>query len=378
MEDVRRLKPEMLDHLMSCLPGMVYRCLNDDVLTLLYVSKGCKTVTGYEPQELIDGDMDGYEELILPEDRVLAREIMDRSIENNTGFQTTYRIRHKDGSIRWVWEQGIAIPNPEDKTSFLHGVIIDISCARKLEERLEESIEELEQLNLMKDRFLNFVLHDLQDPVLSFISLSNFLVQNIEDFTKEELVDFLTQIKDSSYRMSLMLGEIYKWAKFERKTANPTTGLIRLDALISDLRLHYRPLLQSKKLTVKLDCPSDAVIHSDVDVLSLLVGVVLSNAIKYSHPGGEVRMNLMVEDELLKFVVSDDGVGIPSSKINNLFSMKNDYFQSGTNNENGSGLGLVMAKRALVDLGGSITVESKLGKGSTFTITLPVGQQKHI
>jgi PAS domain S-box-containing protein len=378
MKDVRRLKPEMVDHLMSCLPGMVYRCLNDNVLTLLYVSEGCKKVTGYEPQELIDGYIIGYEELILPEDRALMRETMDRSIENNTGFQITYRIRHRDDSIRWVWEQGIAFQDPVDKNTYLHGVIIDISCARDLEERLEESIEELEQLNLMKGRFLNFVLHDLQDPVLSFISLSNFLVQNIDDFSKEELVDFLNQIKDSSYRMSLMLGEIYKWAKFESKMTNPTTGLIRLDALISDLRLHYRPLLQSKKLIVKLDCPPDAVIYSDVDVLSLLVGVVLSNAIKYSHPGGEVRMNLTVEDELLKFVVSDDGVGIPSSKINNLFSMKNDYFQSGTNNENGSGLGLVLAKRALVDLGGSITVESKLGKGSTFTIILPVGQQKHI
>ena len=378
MEDFRRLKPDMLDHLMGNLPGMVYHCLNDNVLTLLYVSKGSKKVTGYEPQELIDGDMDGYEKLILPEDRAMTRETMDRSIENQTGFQITYRIRHKDGSIRWVWEQGIAIPNPEDKTTSLHGVIMDISCARKLEKRLEASIEELEHLNLMKDRFLNFVLHDLQDPVLSFISLSNFLTQNIDSFSKEELVDYLTQIKNSSYRMNLMLGEIYKWAKFERQMANPTTGLIRLDALISDLRQHYRPLLQSKKLTVKLDCPPDAVIHSDVDVLSLLVGVVLSNAIKYSHPGGEVRINLTVKDEQLKFSVSDDGVGIPSSKIQNLFSLKNDYFRSGTNNENGSGMGLVLAKRALKDLGGNIEVESKLGKGSTFTITLPVGAQQHI
>ncbi len=260
----------------------------------------------------------------------------------------------------------------------MHGLIIDISCARDLEERLEESIEALEQHNLMKDRFLNFVLHDLQDPVLSFISLSNFLIQNIDNFTKEELVDYLTQIKDSSYRMSLVLGEIYKWAKFERQLANPHIGLIRLDALISDLRQHYRPLLQNKKLNIKLDYPSDAVIHSDVDVISLLVSVLLTNAIKYSHPGGEVRMSVTIKDDLLKFVVSDDGVGIPSSKIPHLFSMKNDYLRSGTNNEKGSGMGLVVSKKALDELGGSIKVDSKLGKGSTFTITLPVGAQKHI
>ncbi|HAN40678.1 MAG TPA: hypothetical protein DCQ12_01970 [Candidatus Cloacimonas sp.] len=136
--------------------------------------------------------------------------------------------------------------------------------------------------------------------------------------------------------------------------------------------------MQNKKLNIKLDYPSDAVIHSDVDVISLLVSVLLTNAIKYSHPGGEVRMSVTIKDDLLKFVVSDDGVGIPSSKIPHLFSMKNDYLRSGTNHEKGSGMGLVVAKKALDELGGSIKVDSKLGKGSTFTITLPVGAQKHI
>jgi len=378
MEDFKRLKPDMADHVMKHLPGMVYRCLNDEALSFLYVSEGCKTVTGYLPQDFLDGDTVGYEELILPEDRALVRETINKALEGQTGFQITYRIRHRDGSIRWAWEQGVGIQNPVDKTLYLHGLIIDISCARDLEERLEESIEELEQHNLMKDRFLNFVLHDLQDPVLSFISLSNFLIQNIDNFTKEELVDYLTQIKDSSYRMSLVLGEIYKWSKFERQMANPHIGLIRLDALISDLRQHYRPLLQNKKLNIKLDYPSDAVIHSDVDVISLLVSVLLTNAIKYSHPGGEVRMSVTIKDDLLKFVVSDDGVGIPSSKIPHLFSMKNDYLRSGTNHEKGSGMGLVVSKKALDELGGSIKEDSKLGKGSTFTITLPVGAQKHI
>lgn len=67
-------------------------------------------------------------------------------------------------------------------------------------------------------------------------------------------------------------------------------------------------------------------IHSDVDVISLLVSVLLTNAIKYSHPGGEVRMSVTIKDDLLKFVVSDDGVGIPSSKIPHLFSMKTITF----------------------------------------------------
>ncbi len=89
-------------------------------------------------------------------------------------------------------------------------------------------------------------------------------------------------------------------------------------------------------------------------------------------------MSVTIKDDLLKFVVSDDGVGIPSSKIPHLFSMKNDYLRSGTNHEKGSGMGLVVAKKALDELGGSIKVDSKLGKGSTFTITLPVGAQKHI
>ena len=363
----------MADNLLQNLPGMVYRCLNDEALTFIYLSEGCELVTGFQPQELIDSNIMGYEELILPEDRARVREAINKGLEQRENFQVNYYIKHKDGSIRWVWEQGIGVELPGCKTMYIDGVIIDITCVRNLELRLEDTVDQLEQLNLVKDRFLNFVLHDLQDPVLSFISLSDFLCQNIDSFSKEQLVDYLNQIKDSSQRMNLVLEGIYKWARLQKQMDNFHPVLIRIDSLIADLRKGFRPHLESKNVTIKLDYPPQGAIRSDMNLLFILVANLLSNAIKYSHPGGEVGLSFSIDNDLLTISVSDTGVGIPSSKIPQLFSIKNDYIRSGTNNETGSGLGLALTKKILDSLGGTIEVKSKLGKGSTFTITMPMG-----
>lgn len=376
MEDFKRFNCDMADNLLHNLPGMVYRCLNDEAFTFVFVSEGCELVTGYQPHELIDGNIIGYEELILPEDRAAAREVIDQGLKENTRFQVTYRIRSKDGSIRWVWEQGVGVKVPGCEDLHIDGVIIDITCARNLESRLEESVEQLEQLNLVKDRFLDFVLHDLQDPVLSFISLSNFMCQNIDSFSKEELVDCLNQIRDSSQRMNLILEGIYKWAKYQKQMDNFQPRPIRLDALVSDIKNSFAPHFDSKKLSFTLDYPADKVIHSDSNVLFILVATLLSNAIKYSHPGGKIGLKFNIETDQLIISVRDEGVGIPSSKMQQLFSIKSDYIRNGTSNESGSGLGLALAKKTIDSLGGTIEVDSKPGKGSIFTIKLPLQAQQ--
>lgn len=369
--DFNRLNPDMADNLLHNLPGMVYRCLNDESWTMLFVSGGCEILTGYHPQELLYGEKLTYEEIILPEDRALVRETINQGLKRKTHYQLNYRIKHKDGSIRWMWEQGIGVRGSESETLYLDGVIMDVSLAINLEERLEESIVQLEQLNLMKDKFLNFVLHDLQDPIFSFISLSDFLSQNFESFTKEQILDFLAQIKDSSQRMNLMLGNISNWAKMQKQIGNLPMGLIRLDLLLLEIKQKFKPLLENKKLSLNVEVTPNKVIKSEINALHLLIGTLLSNAIKYSHSGSEISLRFKINEDMLEISVSDNGVGIPSSKIKDLFSTKNDYIRSGTFNENGSGLGLILAKSTLDSLGGTIEVTSKVSKGSKFTIHLP-------
>lgn len=371
MENIERLNPDMTNNLLRNLPSMVYRCINDANRTILYVSGECELVTGYQPQELIRGGMIDYEELILPEDRAAVREAISQGAKQNTYFQATYRIKRKDSSIGWIWEQGIGVQLPEDKATYLHGVITDITRTRVLELQLEESIDKLEYLNRVKDRLLNFVLHDLQGPVFSFISLCDFLSQNIESLSNEQLIEYLNQFRDSSQRMSLILEGVYRWAKLQKQMDNLQPRLIRLETFIADLRKGFRPHYESKNISLIFDYPPQGEVYSDMNLLFILTANLLSNAIKYSHPGSEVNMSFAIDGDQLIISVTDTGVGIPGSKIKHLFNPQNEYVRNGTGKETGSGLGLILTKRTLDKIGGTIEVKSKLGKGSTFTIRMP-------
>lgn len=133
-----------LSTLMSNLPGMAYRCLNDPDWTMLFVSEGCQLLTGYSSRVLLE-EKPAYVELILPEDRELTATVIREALTVNKPFQINYRIITAQGETRWVWEQGRAVFDDEGNVEALEGLIIDISEQRRVEEELTASMERLRQ-----------------------------------------------------------------------------------------------------------------------------------------------------------------------------------------------------------------------------------------
>jgi diguanylate cyclase (GGDEF)-like protein/PAS domain S-box-containing protein len=129
----------MLETLLGNLDGMVYRCRNDAQWTMEFVSEGCARVTGYHPQDLLlDGRL-SYEEITHPEDRDRVRRTIDTALAARQRFELEYRIRHADGSVRWVWERGIGLHTNDGETVALEGIIEDISQRMQSEIALREA-----------------------------------------------------------------------------------------------------------------------------------------------------------------------------------------------------------------------------------------------
>ncbi|THB79402.1 MAG: PAS domain S-box protein, partial [Desulfobacteraceae bacterium] len=128
-----------LSTLIGNLPGMAYRCLNDQDWTMLYLSDGCEPLTGYAPSELVLNTSTAYNDLILEEDRPMVWNAVQQAVDNHRPFTVEYRIKDKSGSEKWVWEKGVAIQESDTGNLVLEGFINDISDRRRVENDLRKS-----------------------------------------------------------------------------------------------------------------------------------------------------------------------------------------------------------------------------------------------
>src|SRR5438477_4554942 len=131
-------RERQLDSLMGHLPGLAYRALADEYWTCLFVSKGIEDVTGYTPDDFTSRRVD-YIDIMLPEDRQATREAIMNALEQRGTYEDEHRIRHKDGSIRWIWARGHGVFAPDGSLRFLEGLNLDMTRQKQAEERLRES-----------------------------------------------------------------------------------------------------------------------------------------------------------------------------------------------------------------------------------------------
>ncbi len=134
-----RKSQRQLSNLMSNLPGMAYRCKNDNEWTMEFTSEGAKELTGYLPDELIFNATISYDQIIYPEDRHLVRKVVEQAIPQNRPFELEYRILTKSGDIKWVWEQGQVVPHNDGEAETLEGIVLDITKRKATERELRES-----------------------------------------------------------------------------------------------------------------------------------------------------------------------------------------------------------------------------------------------
>jgi PAS domain S-box-containing protein len=178
-EPARQEIEQRLATLLRNLPGIAYRCRNDEHWTMVFVSQGCLRLTGYEPAELLGNRQIGYNEIIHPDDRTMVRTEVQRGIAEKRQFQLIYRIRTQDGTEKHVWEQGVAILSDDGQVTALEGFITDITEQKRAEEALQVSNGQLEQLVNARTSELQAIYDGMADGVLiADIESQQFLLGN--------------------------------------------------------------------------------------------------------------------------------------------------------------------------------------------------------
>ncbi len=364
------LLPELMSNLLHNLPGIAYRCRNDSKWTMLFLSEGCFKLTGYHPGDLLYNSERSYDDLILEEDRDYVRNSVNEAVKERRQFKMTYRIMDFNGNVKWVWEQGNAIYDKENHPYYLDGFIADVTEKVAAEDALAESAAQLKELNTMKDKFFSTIAHDLQNPIYAIISLSDFISQNAINFKPHELVDFIHQINASAKSAHTLLENLLDWARMQTGRLRIQKERLNIPKLIDDCITLNSAQAHQKSIKFVRKMPSEHYVESDYNLLSTVFRNLIANAVKFSHHESEVILQVESIDNKTCISVLDKGIGISRANISKLGKIDGDFRHLGTDNEPGTGLGLILVKEFLDRLGGSLEISSRVNQGSKFCVWL--------
>ena len=277
----------------------------------------------------------------------------------------------KDGSLIDVSISTGMVHNPDGSIAYFSSVIQDITQRKRAEELLKKSESELRALNIQKDKFFSIIAHDLKSPFNAIMGYSEFLVEQVKANDFEDVDKYAEIILQSSQRALDLLMNLMEWSRAQTGRIEFNPGHFDLDDFMNGITPLFDNIAGQKIITITADLPPNIKVYADQPMLSTVMRNLISNAIKFTHPGGKIRISAEENQDMITVSISDTGVGISKTMINKLFRIDENYSTSGTQNEKGTGLGLILCKEFIEKHNGKIWVESEEGIGSTFTFALP-------
>ena len=239
---------------------------------------------------------------------------------------------------------------------------------------LERANEKLQEMDRLKSQFLSHVSHDLRTPLTAITGLASNLLEGIKGPLNENQATDLCRINTNAERLTRMICDLLDLSSIAAGKLKLSWGDVELPKLAREMVEQVQLLAQAKELRIDIVCPDNHVtIVADGDRLSQVILNLLDNAAKFTPHGGRILIDIRrIGSESATVTISDTGCGIPQELISNLFD---PFFQAHSHPEmrkKGLGIGLSIVKN-LVDLhGGTIQVESELGKGTSFRVSLPL------
>ena len=251
------------------------------------------------------------------------------------------------------------------------GTLNDITDRKIAEQEIINKNEELQKLNAEKDKFFSIIAHDLKSPFNSVIGFSDLLATEVMNKNYDNIELYSDIIKSSSTRAVDLLMNLMEWSQSQTGRMDFNPEYFDLDVSINEIVLLFTNIAIQKSIIINYDTDSKLLVYADKAMINTIVRNLVSNAIKFTNPGGSVTIISEVVPNNVKITVKDSGIGMSKSTIEKLFRIDTNYKTTGTNDETGTGLGLILCKEFINKHNGEILVESEPGKGSVFCFSIP-------
>ena len=237
-------------------------------------------------------------------------------------------------------------------------------------EKLEKSEEELKRIVQTKDKLFSIIAHDLRNPFTALTGLTEILHDKADTIEATERNVYVSMINESSHKLLRLIENLLEWARSQTGTLKLVNTNLILKSLADDVIKIYITQAETKGIIIINEIPDDISVFADHEILAIIIRNLISNGIKYTQKGGKVTLTAYRESGNTVLKISDSGIGMSHEVLEKLFKIEETFPTAGTSNEAGTGLGLVICKEFTETLGGTIAVESSVGKGTSFYVTL--------
>ncbi len=380
LEDVTLLKQaqekvqterDLLQALLDNIPDTIY--FKDKQCRFTRVNKAQANVLGInDPAEAIGRtDHDFFDEAHANNSFADEQKLM------LTGVPVVSKQEHIQTVNGWKWFSASKVPlkDENDEISGMVGISRDITVYKQMETNLREKEAELLKSNQGKDKLFSVIAHDLRSPFNSFLLLTEILVGEGYDYQPNELADLANLLHRSAKGVSELLENLLSWAAIQRHTLIQNPEFFLLDETIKNTIEQYKNQFTSKKIELNLQLKEKQMIQSDLSMLNVILRNLISNALKFTPEGGQIKVATQIVDGEAVIEVSDSGIGIPAEMLDKLFDVQLKG-RKGTNGEPSSGLGMILVKEFSNELEGKIQVTSEVGKGTQVSLRIPLFQKE--
>ena len=297
-------------------------------------------------------------------------------VDKNVKYYGGYYLRRFDNVFKWVHVRMLVDKQimPDEVVLCFREVDDEKKNQLKYVQLIESSLEAAKQNEQSKTAFFSSMSHDMRTPLNVILNLSDLAEENISD--KEKVLDYIKKIKFSSNQLLTLINDLLEISSLERTNISLSEKTIDLKECIKECAETFSDIAkkENKIFNVEFDIKNKMVI-GDITRINQIVNNLLSNAFKYTENGDTISISLKqfeINDKpYYKIIVSDTGIGISKEFLSHIFDSYSRETRFSSKNITGTGLGMPIVKRLVQQMGGDITVNSELNKGSTFVVTLP-------
>jgi PAS domain S-box-containing protein len=366
IEDALKENEAKFRSLISNIPGAAYRCKNEGRGQMIFISPAIETITGYPAADfLLPNPKRNFVDLVHPADRSSS------SRKDKVAYVDEYRIVRKDGSVRWILDNGDYVYDENGKVQWLDGFLMDITPRKEMEVQLLQAKERAEFAAGVKSAFLANMSHEIRTPMNAIIGFSDLLLES--DLPRQDH-EALMNISQASKSLLNLLNDVLDSSMLEQGKLELELTQFSLHELVESVISPFRISAQQKKLElcIVLNSTLDEVYFGAADRIRQVLFKLLSNAIKFTAKGRVTFRVTAADGDNVHFSITDTGIGIPADRLEIIFEPFTQADASMTRRFGGTGLGTSISKQLVELMGGSIEVKSELGTGSCFEFQIPL------
>jgi len=383
------------------IPGLVFMYDQDETGNRVPViaTNRNEEFLGHKIAQDVKRDYNSFFNYIVPEDNLKLQEISKKIEETGENLDAEYRVQLDNDQVKWFRAIG-KVYKLNATTTRWQGVILDIDERKQAEadlkkyqdqleniveirtkdlqlktEELEKAYLELKEADKLKSVFLASMSHELRTPLNSIIGFTGILLMGMVGDLSEEQKTQLKIVKESANHLLALINDILDISKIEAGKVELNKENFAVNEVIQGVVDSLQQKATEKGIYLKNDTSAEIEIFSDKRRVRQIIINLLGNAVKFTESGGVTISTETTQDNLLEIKVEDSGIGIKQEDMKRLFEPFQQIDSSLTKKYEGTGLGLHLTQKLLAVLNGEISVKSVSGKGTTFTVTLPVNNK---